>query len=224
MGRHQFVPDQHEAVMLREDLTWLADAWTDLLDRLGREQAPSDGQPRPATRAVGLVINERVSEMMRAVTRYTWQAVNVLVVETADYAMPRDHSTPALLLSVARRVGHFTAHQDPAIRDRVVLGAADLRQQVRRTAYPDGVRTIHLDAYRCMERALDDDGRHLPCPGHWTIRPHPAGALGDMVCSWDGEHRVEPYRWMRVVRRRGRLDETADQLVELIGAHTKESA
>lgn len=218
MTRHRFVPDQHDAVVLRDDLQWLADAWTDLLDRLGRDQAPPDGQPKPKTPAVGLVINERVSELMRALTRYTWAAVNVLVLETADFRLPRDHSTPSLLLAVAGRVGHFTAHEDRETRDRVVDGAADLRRKVRRAAYPDGVRTIHLDAYRCMERVLDDDGRHVSCAGHWTIRPHPAGALGDMVCSWDADHRVEPYRWMRVVRRRGRLDETADQLVRLIGA------
>lgn len=220
MTRHQFVSDPHAAVALRENLEWLADAWTDLLDRLGREQPAPDGQPRPATRSVGLVINERVSELMREVTGFASELVNQLAAEAAEFRLLRDHDTPALLVAAAGRVGHFTEHADPAISRGVPERAALLRRQVTRAAYPDGIRTVHLAAYRCPERLMDEDGRHVACLGHWTIRPLPSGGLGNMICSADPEHVTPPYLWLRIVRRRARLDQTADDLVRVIASGT----
>lgn len=216
MTRHRFVVDPHAAVALRADLEWLADAWTDLLDRLGREQPAPDGQPRPATRAVGLVINERVSQVMAEVTGYAWQLAHVLAVESTGFTLSRDRDTPMVLTAVAGRVGFFTEHPDPTVSRGVPERAALLRRQVTRTAYPDGVRTVQLPAYRCPERLLDEDGRHVACRGHWTIRPMPSGSLGDMVCSDDPEHRTPPSVWLRMVRRRARIDTTADDLVDVI--------
>lgn len=218
MSRHKFVSDPHEAVALRADLEWLADAWTDLLDRLGRDQPPPDGQPRPATRSVGLVINERVSELMAQVTGFAGELVHQLALETTGFRLPRDHDTPTLLVAAAGRVGHFTEHEDPTVSRGVPERAALLRRQVTRAAYPDGIRTVHLPAYRCPERLVDDDGRHVACLGHWTIRPLPSGGLGNMVCSLDSEHVTPPYIWLRTVRRRARLDAAADDLVRVIAA------
>lgn len=215
---HRFVPDQHEAVTLRADLEWLADSWTDLLGRLGAGQVTPDGQPRPASRNIGLVINERVSELMGDVTRFAWDLAAV-VAGTSALHLGRDPSTPALLLIAARHVGSFTAHEDEELRRSVPDRAAYLRREVKRAAYPDGVRTIHLEAYRCPERLLTEDGA-LPCPGYWTIRPLPSGGLADMICSADPEHRVPPYRWMRDVRRWNRLEETAEILAGLIGSRS----
>lgn len=218
MTRHRFVADPHAAVALRDDLEWLADAWTDLLDRLGRDQPAPDGQPRPATRSVGLVINERVSQVMAEVTGYAWQLAYALAMESTGFSLPRDRDTPLVLTAVARRVGHFTEHPDPAVSRGVPERAAALRRQVTRTAYPDGVRTVQLPAYRCPERVLDDDGRHVACRGHWTIRPLPSGSLGDMVCSVDADHRTPPSVWLRTVRRRARVDDTADDLMHVIAS------
>jgi hypothetical protein len=216
MVRHRFVADPHEAVSFRDDLTWLADAWTDLLDRLGRDTPPPDGQPRPASRAVGLVINERVSELMREVTRYARELAGRLAAETTDFHLPASPDTPTMLLAVARRVGHFTNHPDPEVRQGARNRACGLRRDVLRMAYPDGVRTVHLGAYRCLARVVADDGRVQPCPGHWTIRPLPTGALGDMRCSVNPEHTVAPMEWMRVVRRRARFDAVADELTGVL--------
>lgn len=222
MSRQRFVSDPHAALALREDLEWLADAWTDLLDRLGREQPAPDGQPRPATRSMGLVINERISELMRTVSDFVVELAHQLAVETAGFRLPRDRDTPALLAAVARRVGHFTEHPDPTVSRGVPERAALLRRQVTRAAYPDGIRTIHLAAYRCPERLVDEEGRHVACLGHWTIRPLPSGGLGNMICSADPEHVTPPYLWLRLVRRRARLDETADDLVRMIAQEPQE--
>lgn len=216
MTRHRFVADPHAAVALRGDLEWLADAWTDLLDMLGRQQPAPDGQPRPATRAVGLVINERVSQVMAEVTAYAWQLAHALAVDSTGFTLPRDRDTPMVLNAVAGRVGHFTEHKDPAISRGVPQRAMELRREVNRTAYPDGVRTVQLAAYKCLERVIDEDGRHVACRGHWTIRPLPSGNLGDMVCSLDLDHRVPPSVWLRLVRRRARADATAEDLMRVL--------
>ena len=224
MTRHQFVTDPHNAIALRADLEWLADAWTDLLDRLGRDRPVNDGQPRPATRSVGLVINERISEVMGQVTAYAWDLANQLAMESTGFTMPRDRDTPMVLTAVAGRVGHFTEHPDPAISRGVPERAAQLRREVTHAAYPDGIRTVQLPAYRCPERVMDDDGRHVACLGHWTIRPMASGSLGDMVCSLDGEHRTPPSVWLRTVRRRARMDATADDLMRVLSGGTTRPA
>lgn len=216
MTRHRFVADPHAAVALRADLEWLADAWVDLLDRLGKEQPAPDGQPRPATRAVGLVINEHVSGVMAEVTAYAWQLAHMLAIGSTGFTLPRDRDTPMVLTAIAVRVGYFTEHPDPAVSVRVPAQALQLRRQVTRTAYPDGVRTVQLPAYRCPERLLDEDGRHVACRGHWTIRPLPSGSLGDMVCSADPDHRTPPSVWLRLVRRRARADSAADDLMRVL--------
>lgn len=223
MTRHRFVADPHAALALRDDLAWLADAWTDLLDRLGREQPAPDGQPRPATRAVGLVINERVSEVMAEVTGYAWDLAHTLAVQSTGFTLPRDRDTPLVLTAVAGRVGYFTEHPDPAVSRGVPERAALLRRQVTRTAYPDGVRTVRLPAYRCPERVIDEDGRHVACRGHWTIRPLPSGSLGDMICSVDSDHRTPPSVWLRTVRRRARADATADDLMRVLSGARERS-
>jgi len=220
MTRHRFVGDPHAAIALRDDLEWLADAWTDLLDRLGRDQPVNDGQPRAATRSVGLVINERVSEVMAQVTGYAWELANLLAVESTGFTMPRDRDTPMVLTAVAGRVGHFTEHPDPTVSRGVPERAALMRREVTRTAYPDGIRTVQLPAYQCPERVVDDEGRHVACLGHWTIRPLPSGSLGDMVCSADGDHRTPPSVWLRTVRRRARMDATADDLMHVLSGGT----
>jgi hypothetical protein len=214
--RHRFVDNPHDALVLRGDLVWLADAWVDLLDHLGRDQPPPDGQPRATTPVPGLVINEHVSDLMRRITQYARALAHLLATETDDWTPPTPPTTPALLLAAATRVGHFTTRPDDAVKAGVPALAADLRRQVTRAAYPDGIHTLHLTRFPCRERVIDATGHLGWCPGHWTIRPRPTGALGDMVCSVNPDHHVPPYRWLRIVRRAAAHDAAADALVSLL--------
>ena len=103
-------PGQHSALDARDDMLAIADAWPDLLDRLGREDSSApDGMPKQVNRTPGLVINEAVSDAMRQIAAWAMYLARVLLDET-DWTPPPGAGTPRMLAVIAReRIGHFTA-------------------------------------------------------------------------------------------------------------------
>lgn len=209
--------EQVSALNARDDLLAIADAWPDLIDRLGREgrNAP-DGMPKPASRTPGLVINEYVSDVMAELTAWAMFLARVLLEET-DWIAPASHDTPALLTDIARnRVGHFTAHPDEGLRLAFYDDSREMRDKVTRTAYPDGYRTLDT-RLPCDQHDTSEAGERIPCPGTYTVRPRHDGAEPDLICSADRTHRIPPSEWSRgrwKVRHAG----AALRLVQAIGA------
>lgn len=189
--------EQVSALNARDDLLGIADAWPDLLDRLGREGSrASDGMPKPASRTPGLVINEYVSDVMAEVRDWTMFLVRQLLDET-DWTPEHGLDTPALLTVIAReRIGHFTAHQDEGLRLAFYDDVDTFRGKVMRAAYPDGYRTLDT-RLPCEEHSTSDLGERIPCEGTYTVRPRKDGAEPDLICSHDRTHRVPPAEWSR---------------------------
>lgn len=201
-------PAKHRALDARDDMLAIAAAWPDLLARLGREGSSAiDGMPRPASRTVGLVINERVSETMREVRDWTMFLTRVLVDE-AKWTPPRT-DTPHLLTRIAHeRIGHFTEHPDAMLRLAFLDDAKEMREKVEKVAYPDGIRTITMRA-RCEEFTTSDLGERVPCTGRLTMRPTRYGTMPDLICSEDKTHRTPPEVYMRPGWRKSHEEDVA---------------
>lgn len=186
----------HPAVLARNDLLYIAEAWPDLIDRLGRETSTAaDGMPKPVSRTPGLVINEHVSAVIADATKFTWQLADALVQST-DWTPPSEQA-PAVLADIARtRVGHFTAHPDTDVRAEFHKRLDDMRRTVEHAAYPDGFRT-RTTAVRCEEQGDSPEGERIPCPGFYTFRARGDGSHPDLICNQNRQHRVPPSVWSR---------------------------
>lgn len=195
--------EQHSALNARDDMLWIADAWPDLLVRLGRDSTAPDEKVR-GTRPVGLVINEHVSQTMQDVTTWANFLARVLVDET-DWTPPPGADTPTLLADIARRrIGHFTEHEDEGLRLSFYDDVASMRQQVQRAAYPSGRRWVPLHV-ACLEHDTTDLGERVPCEGEYRVLldPDRPGVVPDMVCELDPSHRISPLDWQRAARKSG---------------------
>lgn len=203
-------PQQTRALDARDDMLAIAAAWPDLLARLGRESSnASDGMPRPATRAVGLVINEHVSQTMSEIREWVTFLSRVLIDETDTWMPPHGLDTPRLLVHIAvDRIGHFTQHPDEGLRLAFFDDAKAMRAKVEKVAYPDGVRTIVTRA-SCEEFTTSDLGERIPCPGKITARPTKYGSMPDLICSEDKTHRTPPEVFMRAGWRKSHEEDVA---------------
>lgn len=185
----------HPAVLARNDLLAIAEAWPDLLDRLGREGSSApDGMPKPVSRTPGLVINEHVSQCMADVREWATFLARVLIDETPDFAAPGD--TADLLRTLADRVGHFTEHPDDGMRLAFHDDLTTHLGKVLRVAYPDGYRTLDTRV-PCEHHGDSAAGERVDCAGTYTVRPREDGSMPDLICDRDREHRVAPNVWSR---------------------------
>lgn len=186
---------QSEVDELRRNISFIVEAWPDLLSQLGRTLTiASDGMPGATSRTPGLVLNETISDLMAEVASWGYFLARILIDET-DWTPPPRHDPPILLAAIAKwRLGHFTHHDDAFLAMSVCEDAHDLRGKVARAAYPDGYRTLDT-GLPCEEHDVDDAGRRVACAGHYTVRPTPTGAMPDLVCSHNRDHRVSPAAW-----------------------------
>lgn len=176
------------------DMTFIADAWADLVDRLARESHPG-GEKVTGTRTPGLVLNEHVSQVMREVSQWVHVLATELLEHT-DWTPPREQDTPILLHHIVKwRLGYFTHSAGPEMAEWVADRANLLRGKVTRAAYPDGYHTIDT-RIPCNEHGTTEAGERVPCPGTYTVRPRRDG-YPDMICSEDREHRIPPSEWSR---------------------------
>lgn len=189
--------EQVSALNARDDMLAIADAWPDLLDRLGREGSSApDGMPKPVSRTPGLVINEYISDVMAEARDWTSFLARVLTDET-DWQPPVGHDTPDMLADIARnRIGHFAAHPDEMLRLAFFDEARDMRGKVTRAAYPDGYRTLDT-RLPCEQCGTSDQGERTECAGTYTVRPTGNGSEPDLICSLDRTHRIPPADWSR---------------------------
>lgn len=209
------------ALDARDDMLAIADAWPDLLDRLGREQS-RHGERVSGTRPVGLSINELVSDTMREVDGWVHFLARVLMDELLEPWVPRSTDTPDLLREIAReRIGHFTHHADEALRIGFYDDAHRLRGLVTRRAYPTGKRVVPLHI-PCTEHDTSDLGERVQCAGQFGIMldPDRPGFIPDMVCSDDPTHRISPAEWQRASRRTAMDPTAAAALIARIRAAT----
>lgn len=215
-------PAQHSALNARDDLLAIADTWPDLLDRLGKE-GRAGGEKVSGTKTPGLVINERVSDVMAEIRQWVHFLVRVLMEEvTIEHRWteadddgnetervqvapwePHDTTPDGLLREIAReRIGHFTEHEDEGLRLAFYDDARELRRKAERTAYPRGVKNIPLHI-ACVEHGTTDLGERVACCGQYMVRldPEKAGLIPDMVCDQDSTHRITPEQWQRAARK-----------------------
>ena len=192
-----------QAGRLTSDMSYIVNAWPDLLDRLAREGTSAiSGMPKAKVYSNGLVLNEHISDTMREVSDWVWFLARVLLDET-DWIPPKDHDTPILLAAIARtRIGHFTHHTDAQLALAVSDDARRLRGKVERAAYPSGVKVIPVHVL-CLEHGVSDMGERVACCGEYTVRldPEMPGLIPDMICSQDNGHRITPEQWQRAARK-----------------------
>lgn len=206
----------HPAVLARNDLLAIADAWPMLLVRLAQAgQGDRSGvRTKPGSKPPSNIdISDVKGELDAWVVFLTHVLMDEVIVETpvpgpargtwVDPWKPRSIATPDLLREIAReRVGHFTAHPDEMLRLAFEDEAQENRRKIERAAYPNGRRRIPLHVM-CEMHETDPDGGRTTCLGwyHATIDPETTVGIPDMVCDRDETHRITPMEWQRASKR-----------------------
>lgn len=185
----------------RVHLHAIADSWADLEDAL-MQGCGAMGEPVKGSRDVGLVLNEQASTARAKATADLW-AYSRIVFDWADdadrsIASPIDQSVPGLARWIAdRHLDVFTRHAGRTTAVAFMGDVWDIAKSVRKAAYPSGARKVET-GLRCVEHATGSDGDRIPCDGTmraWVVPQ--AVTLPDLVCSEDGQHRIDPATWQR---------------------------
>lgn len=183
-----------------ESLHWIADSWDDTADALTVPEV-HDGERRGSRGAsTGIALNETAASA-RAETREKLRFwVHVILDQHPGFIGPRDQDAPGLARYLARHIKTLTRTPDDFQAVGLLSDIADLRQLVRRAAYPSGARLFDT-GMPCTEHATSDTGERIPCPGTMqTWVTNRMDTLPNLVCSEDREHILEPHTWMRARR------------------------
>lgn len=207
----------------RAKLLEVANTWPMLVDALAHPDGARDesGKQKHGMVSVGLVLNERVSDVMRGVGNGITFYTRVVMFER-DATPPEDQSTPNLARWLATwHVDYFLTHEDEGIAAALVDDAHGYARMVRTTAFPSGAKRLETGVL-CVEHATSEAGERTPCSGMLYVVTRPGvGVLPDLVCSDDDTHRVDPATWCRSrwQARHGRFNEAAARrLIETLGA------
>jgi hypothetical protein len=188
--------------------------WPDLRARAAVEG--SAGEKVTGTKIPGIVINEPVSRLSSAVAGWTERARSYVLAAHPMAERPRTLDTPTVLEWLAKYHAWRLAYDDDHERAVGVCEWAEVyRREVRRLAYPTGVRRVHPRGAACVVPVLvrGDDGEPLtddagglvmrPCGGplYALIRPADDDAPSELVCDSDDTHRVPSKQWLSWARR-----------------------
>jgi hypothetical protein len=197
----------------------IASMWPDLRARAAVEG--SAGEKVTGTKIPGIVINEPVTDLSMAVQQWAdaW-ARYVRRHHLRDVPPPkalRDGVTAGPILEwLAKYHAWRLAYNDEHWRAVNVCEWAEYyRREVRRLAYPTGVRRVYPRGAACVVPVLvrGDDGEPLtddagglvmrPCGGplYALIRPADDAAGSELVCDSDDTHRVPSKQWLNWARR-----------------------
>ncbi len=196
---------------LQQQMTGIADAWPDLQERLGTEQQPGR-EKVTGSKDPGLILNEATSDVMRAVTDWTWFLARALLDEK-DVRV-KDQDTPSLLAWLATwHLPWLTHLPDQAMQTAVCEEGRELARRVKRVAYPSGARRVDIPSLRCVEHTTTDQGERVPCEGTMFVIVQPGidMEMPDMVCTVDETHTVDPATWQRRGFRAAKLNEDASR-------------
>ena len=200
--RHRYTDEpEHPSVRAAKDLRAIARTWPHLESALARTGAPGQGGGKPTKSASQpLVINAHVSDVMGEIASWAHFLARTLLNETIDYLPPQQPGTPALLESIALRVGHFLGDHDLA--NTFPDDCHDNARKAHNTAHPNGARRIPTRV-KCLDHGTDQLGQRVPCDGEYTVllNPDSHGLIPDMVCNQDKAHRITPAEWQRLERR-----------------------
>ena len=193
--RRRYVDEpEHPSVRAAKDLRAIARTWPHLEAALARTGTPGQSGGKPTKSASQpLVINAHVSDVMAEIASWAHFLARTLLNETIDYLPPQQPGTPALLESIALRVGHFLGDHDLA--NTFPDDCHDNARKAHQTAHPNGSRRLRINE-PCRAVMPDD----TPCPGTYTALSNPDGngLLPDLVCTINRkEHRIPPSVWRR---------------------------
>lgn len=181
-----------------ENLHGIAKVWSDLEARLGTEQSGAMTTRVMSSPDRGLVINEAVSTTIREVRAWLEFVARMVIDERNLSAGPKDQTAPGLAKWLARHVDWLGKHPDESMASSLSIEAAQHHRDVKRRAYPSGVRRMDFEQIHCTEHSTSDLGERVPCEGtmYAMILPWTSGCP-DLTCTVDQTHQVEPATWMR---------------------------
>lgn len=197
-------------------LETIADAWTVLDKLIAAGSTPGSGAGKPASRAP---IDAHIADVRQEIALWTRFLARVLMEEVivervvptpwvgagtfAEPWAPPTLDTGRLARHIGKeRIGHFLAHEDEHLRIEFLDDAERLAGLARRTAWPSGARWLRTGV-ECTEHGTSDMGERTTCKGEYRVLMLPEqGAIPDMVCNEDQEHRITPLEWQRAQRRR----------------------
>ena len=208
---------------LRENLQAIAGMWPDLEEGLGAASghgSADDGKQHNGRVAIGLVVNEAVSDAMRESTRIVTFTARIILddADEADRAivMPASQDTPTIARWIAARwVDHIAHHPGDELAREIVRDVANATRQARNAAYPRFIRTVPT-GLPC--EAKDDQG--VPCTGIMVARLRDTyDGMPDLTCTTDRAHTMPPDVWAREgwrSRHRGMAPGAATRLAQAI--------
>lgn len=187
-----------------EHLQQITEAWEDLTARLAREGSSAMSEKVGGSKEPGLVLNDKVSDVMRDVTAWLWFVTRVIMEEKKGAVEPTNQTPPGLARWIGRsHVDWIATHPDEQLVADIAGEAKDHASKCRRAAYPTGARRLDLPEVRCVDHSTGEDGSRLPCGGTMFVVLVPqSSVMPDLVCSEDEAHRVEPSTWARPQWRR----------------------
>lgn len=206
---------------LAEHLRDIAGWWPALTDRLGRDSADAMAEKVKGTRAVGLVLNETVSDGMAEIQSWVLFVAR-LVIDERDVRAPTVLSVPSIAAWLADwHAVWLASHHDPDLASAIAHEAKSNADRCARLAAPTGARKLELPL-RCTEHTTTDLGERVPCAGtmHAWVSTG-ASMLPDLVCGLDDTHRVDPATWTRpTFRKRWDAKASADLVRALLDQQT----
>lgn len=191
---------EHISITTARHLRETAEIWPELEDRLGGG-GKAEGEKISTQPGSKPTIDAHVADVMHQIQDWTVFLCRALMDET-DWKPPAELDTPGLLRDIAKwRIGHFTEHEDEALRQAIIDDAEEYHSLALRTARPSGVRRIPLHV-PCQEHGTTDQGERVACEGEYYALLKPwESTIPDMICTEDEEHRMTPLMWQRAQKR-----------------------
>lgn len=174
---------------LATNLNNIIDAWEDLHKQVARTNGYSLKDRITGTPEVGLVLNDRVMEVMTEVRDWALFVARVISEEsTAGY--PVNPKTDSMLLFIVKNLWFVEMHE---LAGEFVADSGRLWSVVERQAYPTGSRKMRFDV-PCQ---VVVDG--AACGGQLfaVVRANDDKLPSAIYCKKDKAHQLPPSEWVQ---------------------------